>query len=239
MDSWIDFYDSTHSIYVSDTHRKAHFEVIANDIRNYLPSSEAVVLDYSCGEALCANDVAADCHRLILAEPATSVRTRLAKRFANNGKIEVVSLDDMKSLPDASLDLVVMISVAQYMTPADLDNALILIRRLLKPTGRLVLGDILDPNVGAVTDVTALLRFAASRGFLAEAVTGVVRMVLSDYRTVRSKIGLQSYSESQILEKLAAAGFAAKRQSKNVGYNPARMTFLASVSFQKTGQPDR
>lgn len=228
MDSWIDYYDSAHSIYVSDTHRKAHFEVIAGDICRYISSQDAVVLDYSCGEALSAANVTAACRQLILAEPAASVRSRLAERFAGDAKIKVISLDDIKSLPDASVDLAVMISVAQYMTPADLDAAFALLHRLLKPGGRFILGDILDPNVGAVTDVMALLRFAATRGFLIEAITGVVRMALSDYRQVRKKIGLQHYAESDMLEKLKAAGFTASRAPQNVGYNPARMTFVAS-----------
>lgn len=230
MDSWIDFYDSTHSIYVSETHRKAHFEVIAADIRRYIQSPEAVVLDYSCGEALSAADVAAACGKLMLAEPAANIRARLTQRFADNEKIKVVSLDDLKSLPERSCDLIVMISVAQYMTPADLDGALMLFRGLLKPGGRLILGDVLDPRVGAVSDVAALLRFAARRGFLFAAMAGVVRMALSEYRTVRSGIGLQTYTESDILAKLAAAGLKAAREPANVGYNPARMTFVASAA---------
>jgi SAM-dependent methyltransferase len=228
MDDWIDYYDSAHSIYVNDAHRKAHFDVIAGDIRRYIPSPDAVVLDYSCGEALSAGHVTAACQQLILAEPAPSVRARLAARFAGNGKIKVVSLTDLAGLPEQSVDLVVMISVAQYMTPADLDAAFALVRRLLKPAGTFLLGDILDPRVGAVTDVTALLKFAAARGFLVDAVIGIARMALSNYRTVRQKIGLQHYSEADMLAKLKAAGFGAKRAPQNVGYNPARMTFVAS-----------
>ena len=76
MDDWIDYYDSTHTIYVSKLHRDVHFRVIANDILSYVPSPDAVVLDYSCGEALFAAGVAAACRKLILAEPAPGVRGR-------------------------------------------------------------------------------------------------------------------------------------------------------------------
>ena len=54
MKDWIDFYDSAHSIYVSARHRDLHFQLIADHIAAYLPSSDAVVIDYSCGEALSA-----------------------------------------------------------------------------------------------------------------------------------------------------------------------------------------
>src|ERR1700752_273384 len=123
MDDWIDYYDSTHTIYVSKLHRDVHFRVIANDILSYVPSPDAVVLDYSCGEALSAAQVAAACRKLILAEPAPGVRGRLTARFGPNRKIEVRSLDDLQQMPDTSVDLAVMISVAQYMTPAELDRA--------------------------------------------------------------------------------------------------------------------
>lgn len=52
MDDWIDYYDSTHTIYVSKLHRDLHFQIIARDIIGYISSPEATVLDYACGEAL-------------------------------------------------------------------------------------------------------------------------------------------------------------------------------------------
>jgi len=229
MDDWIDYYDSTHTIYVSKLHRDVHFRVIANDILAYVPSPEAVVLDYSCGEALLAAQVAAACQKLILAEPAPGVRGRLNARFGPNPKIAVRSLDDLTQLPDRSVDLAVMISVAQYMTPAELDAAFALMRRILKPGGRLVLGDILRPEVGAATDVMALLRLAAKNGFLTDALWGLARTALSDYWQLRKSIGLQRYSEAEMLAKLTSAGFEAALAKKNVGYNPARMTFLATA----------
>lgn len=229
MDDWIDYYDSTHTIYVSKLHRDVHFRVIANDILAYVPSQDAVVLDYSCGEALSAAQVAAACQKLILAEPAPGVRGRLTARFGPNPKIVVRSLDDLQQLPDTSVDLAVMISVAQYMTPIELDRAFALMRRVLKPGGRLVVGDILRPNVGAATDVIALLKLAAKNGFLTDALWGLARTALSDYWQLRQSIGLQRYAENDMIAKLNAAGFNAKLAKTNVGYNPSRMTFVATI----------
>ncbi len=45
MDDWIDYYDSTHTIYASKRHRDLHFAVIAHDIISYISSKDAVVLD--------------------------------------------------------------------------------------------------------------------------------------------------------------------------------------------------
>jgi len=231
MDDWIDYYDSTHTIYASRLHRDLHFQLIARDIIGYISSPEAVVLDYACGEALSAAKVAAACGQLILAEPAPGVRGRLIARFAPDTRIRVRSLDDIRKMPENSVDLVVMNSVAQYMTPAELDAAFAIIRRLLKPGGRLVLGDILRPEVGMPRDVIALLRFAATHGFLRDALIGLVSTALSDYRQLRARVGLQRYGETEMMAKLAAAGFTASRAHSNIGHNPWRMTFVARHAF--------
>jgi ubiquinone/menaquinone biosynthesis C-methylase UbiE len=231
MDDWINYYDSTHTIYASRLHRDLHFQLIARDIIGYIPSAEAVVLDYACGEALSAARVAEACGKLYLAEPAPGVRGRLIARFAPNTKIRVRSLDDLRKMGENSVDLVVMNSVVQYMTPGDLDQAFAVIRRLLKPGGRLVLGDVLRPEVGMIRDVIALLRFAATHGFLKDALIGLVSTALSDYRQLRARVGLQRYGETEMVAKLAAAGFTASRAHSNIGHNPWRMTFVARPAF--------
>jgi ubiquinone/menaquinone biosynthesis C-methylase UbiE len=231
MDDWIDYYDSTHTIYASKRHRDLHFQVVARDIIGYISSADAVVLDYACGEALYAARVADACGKLYLAEPAPGVRGRLIARFAPNTKIRVRSLDDLRKMAEKSVDLVVMNSAAQYMTPVELDSAFAVIRRLLKPGGRLVLGDILRPEVGIFRDVLALLRFAATHGFLKDALIGLISTALSDYRQLRSRVGLQRYGESEMIAKLAAAGFTASRAHFNIGHNPWRMTFVARHAF--------
>jgi ubiquinone/menaquinone biosynthesis C-methylase UbiE len=231
MDDWIDYYDSTHTIYASRLHRDLHFQLIAKDIVGYISSPDAVVLDYACGEALSAAEVADACGKLYLAEPAPGVRGRLIARFAPNTKIRVRSLDDLRKMAEQSVDLAVMNSVAQYMTPEELDAAFAVIRRLLKPGGRLVVGDILRPEVGMGRDVAALLKFAARHGFLRDALIGLVSTALSDYRQLRARVGLQRYSEAEMIAKLAMSGFTASRAHFNIGHNPWRMTFVARHAF--------
>jgi len=227
MDEWIDYYDSTHTIYASKLHRDLHFQIIARDIIGYISSPDTVVLDYACGEALSAAKVADACAKLYLAEPAPGVRGRLIARFAPNTKIRVRSLDDLRKMDEQSIDLVVMNSVAQYMTQEELDSAFMVVRRLLKPNGRLVVGDILQPEVGMARDVLALLKFAGSHGFLTDALYGLASTALSDYRQLRTRVGLQRYSESEMIAKLGRAGFSASRAQNNIGHNPWRMTFVA------------
>jgi SAM-dependent methyltransferase len=227
MNDWIDFYDSSHSIYVSPRHAEIHFRTIAEDIIGFIPRTDAVVVDYSCGEAFSAPRIAAACGKLVLAEPAPGVRARIEQRTSSIPNIDVCSLDELEGNYARTADLVVMNSVAQYMTSEELDAALGRIRSLLKPEGMFVLGDIIRPGTGPVTDASALLRFAARHGFLKDAFVGLIRTALSDYRRIRQRIGLSTYTEADILRRLRAAGFDGRHHARNIGHNPARMTFCA------------
>lgn len=225
---WISFYDFKHSvIYVNARHRDVHYRTIAEHIRDYVPSPSARVLDYGCGEATSADLVAAECGHLTLVEAAPNVRAALAARYAHNPKISVLTPDQAGALPPGSLDLIVLHSVAQYLTGAQFDGLAATFRKLLKPGSLLIIGDIVPPRLAAPAAALALLRFAAANGFFWAAVGGLMRIFVSDYLRLRKTVGLSHYEASEMLAKLEAAGFAAKRAPRNIGHNQQRMTFLA------------
>jgi SAM-dependent methyltransferase len=226
MRAWIDWYDSPHTIYANARHRDVHFRRIAQDIARYVPARDATVVDYGCGEALHGSIVADAAGKLILAEPAPNVRGRVAARFAGNSQVTVCGLEDVATLPDRSIDLAVMHSVIQYMTDDELKAALATIRRILKPTGIFVLGDVIAPGTPAATDALALLRFGLADGFFLAAGISLARTLFSNYWKLRTSIGLARYDEPTILAKLTECGFSAVRERKNIGHNQARMTFL-------------
>ncbi len=222
---WISFWNSKHSIYVNARHHEAHYRRIAQDMLKYVPPGGGV-LDYGCGEALAAETVAEPAGRLVLCEAAPNVRAAIARRFANNAKIEARAPEELAALPDASFDLIVMHSVAQYLSPAELDALLALFHRLLKPGGLLVLGDIIPVKVSALTDALTLLKFGVRDGFFLAALLGLLRTAFSSYRRLRSTLGLTRYDEADMLARLRAAGYLPRRAADNIGHNPARMSFL-------------
>jgi SAM-dependent methyltransferase len=224
---WTRFWDTNHSVYVSPRHLDSHYRHIADDIIRVLPHAQARVLDHGCGEALHARRVADACGALYLCDAAPTLRTRLAERFADAPRIRVVSPGEVETLRDGELDLVVANSLAQYLRPSDLAKLIALWRRLLKPEGRLILADIITPDQTAVTDATALLRFAAANGFLLDAVAGLARTFFSDYRKLRAELGLTRYSEAELIGMLGENGFEAQRLHPNFGYNDARLAVVA------------
>ena len=227
MRDWIEFYDSPHSIYVNARHKDVHYSEIAAQIAAFVPGPGARVLDYGCGEATHADKVAAVAAQLFLCDAAPSVRSTVAERFAGNGKIRVVSPEDVEGMADGALDLIVANSVVQYLTRDTLTALLALWRRLLAPNGVLIVADVIPPEVGVASDALALIRYAAAHGFLVAAFAGLVRTAASSYRQLQQTLSKARYGEAEFLNLLRDAGYAAERLSRNMEHNQARMTFRA------------
>jgi ubiquinone/menaquinone biosynthesis C-methylase UbiE len=232
MADWISFYDLRHSlIYVNARHRDVHYRKIADDLRAHVPSPAAAVMDYGCGEATSADRLAEATGHLTMVEAAPNVLAALKARYGGNDKISVVTPAQAAAMPAASFDLIVLHSVAQYLTGAELDGLLTTFRRLLKPDGLLVVGDIVQPRLAAPAAALSLLRFAAGNGFFIAAVLGLIRIAVSDYLRLKSKVGMSHYDEAAMLEKLTRAGYRAERAARNIGHNQWRMTFLCRLAI--------
>jgi SAM-dependent methyltransferase len=227
MSDWRTFWDSNHSIYVNARHKDVHYREVAEGIASYVPGPDARVLDYGCGEALHADLIANVAGEVYLSDSAPTVRAQMTERFAVNPRIKVLAPEEVEHLPSQTFDLIVSNSVVQYLTAAELDRLLALWRRLLKPDGALIVADVIPPDVGAISDVTALLRYARRNGFLLAAMLGLARTAISPYRKLRSQLGIAQYTEADFRQKLVAAGLSAERLTHNLEHNPARMSFRA------------
>lgn len=225
--NWLEFWNGEHAIYVNDRHKMLHDRMVARDVAALIPPGKPVVLDFGCGEATEAAAVAKRCGRLYLSDAAPAVLARFRARHAGDPVIQPLSPEEVETLPDGVLDLVVVNSLLQYLSREELRGWLAVFRAKLKPGGALVLGDVIAPDVSPLTDASALLRFGFEGGFLLAALGGLVRTFFSDYRKLRSQLGLSTYSEEDIRGELEDAGFVAQRRHPNLGHNQARMTFIA------------
>lgn len=225
--SWLDFWNGQHRIYVSERHRAVHYERIAADIRRLIPRPDAVVVDWGCGDALAAEAVAAGAGELILCDAAENTRARVAARLAGRPGIKVVSPEELRRDQAGRVDLMTVVSVLQYLDPAGLDALLADAQLLLAPGGSLVIADVIPPGDDLVGDVRNLLGTAWRHGFLPAALAGLVATFFSPYRKLRTRIGLARHAEADMLARLQAAGFRAERIHPNIGFDQRRMAFRA------------
>lgn len=228
--NWRDFWNGTHSIYVSDRHRMLHYERVANGIAALVDQPSETVLDYACGDALSADRVAARCGRLYLFDAAPTVEARLRRRFGKEDKIVVLSSETLAALPQGSLDLVIANSLLQYLSRGEFEALLDFWHTKLKPTGHLVLADVIAQDSSALGDAWALLTFGIEGGFFWQACAGLVATFFSDYRKLRHDLGLSRYDVEDMQNLLAAHGFAGKRAPANIGHNQRRMMFIAALA---------
>ncbi len=230
--SWREFWNADTPIYANDRHKLVHYQGVVKDIEKLLPGPDARVVDYGCGEALAAGSLAARCRHLYLCDGAEMVRDRLRQRLIAVANTTILSPEEFDTVPDRSIDLIVVNSVVQYLSREQLAICLARWHGKLNSSGRLVVADVIPPGIGPLTDAAALLRFATANNFLIAALAGLVRTFFSDYRRVRAQLGLAHYSESEFLQVLHNAGFAAQRMSWNFGHNSARMAFEARAVSQ-------
>ncbi len=228
--TWIEYWNSKPSIYVSERHKAEHYRSLALQIAERVPGRTAMVLDYGCGEALAAREIAACCGHLVLCDAAESVRSGLHERYRGVQEISVCSPEDLADDATARFDLIVVNSLLQYLAYDELARCMTMWRRLLSPDGEVLFADVIPPNVRPQSDAWQLLTFAARRGFLLEAVLGLVRTALSDYRSLRDRLGFTMLSEADFIALTIRHGLRARRVHPNLGHNQLRMAFLARRS---------
>lgn len=231
MKSWLDFWNAPNAIYVSPRHQRAHYAKVSNGTRSFvLAGSEAIVLDWGCGDALEANDLARVCGTLLLYDRADPTRRRLVSRFADHSKIRVLDDAELDATLPASVDLIIVNSVVQYLDRGQFVDALQLFYRLLKSDGKLLLGDIIAPDTPLIGHVTTFLRFAWQNGFFVAAIFGLARNFVSPYRKLRRNAGYACYTQSQLLGLLNDNGFVGERLMSNIAVSQLRSSYLARKS---------
>ncbi len=201
---------------------------MSESILSVLPAGRApVVLDYGCGEALCAPAVAERTRQLLLFDISQEIRRDLLDRYAGDPAISVVSEQDIAALTAGSVDVIVANSVIQYLDRVAFAGLMTQWRRWLAPGGLLVVADVIPPHTGIAQEATIMLLLGIRHGYLLSALKSLVAMSFSDYRSLRRQLGLSRYTEAEMLAMLGEHGFDARRHTRNFGLNPTRMTFLA------------
>ena len=228
MQSWLDFWNAPNAIYVSKRHQHAHYAKVLAGISRYMPADSAgIVLDWGCGDALAAGDLAQACRTLLLYEAAETTRHRLVLSYAKHPNIEVLDNAELGAIPPASIDLILVNSVAQYLSSQQFIGALQLFHKLLKSDGKLLLGDIIEPDTPLIGHVKTFLHFAWRNGFFLAAIFGLARNFISPYRKLRRDAGYACYTVGEMVDLLSRNGFAGKHLTSNIAVSQLRSSYLA------------
>jgi cyclopropane fatty-acyl-phospholipid synthase-like methyltransferase len=228
MKSWLDFWNAPNAIYAGSRHQRAHSAKVLAGVSGFVPSGgESVVLDWGCGDAVAADELAQSCGTLLLFEPAPTTRNRLVARYAGHPKIEVLDDATLETVASGSVDLIVVNSVVQYLSRQQFADALRLFRRLLKSDGKLLLGDIIEPDTPMLRHVMTFLGFAWQNGFFLAGILSLARNLTSPYCQLRRSAGYACYRVVEMLAVLEDSGFVGERLPSNIAVSQLRSSYLA------------
>jgi SAM-dependent methyltransferase len=188
------------------------------------PLSHGRVLDFGSGFGFVAERLAPHVGELWLWDQSPSMREKAAARVARHPNARVAPSAPPGGTPGA-FDLILVNSVAQYLTPAQLAACLTTWAGMLAPTGRVILADLIPPDYAATGDMLRLLRFAARRGFFWNAL-GAGAGEFVRYLRMRTELPLTRFGRTDIETLARAAGLVAEFPAANLGYKAGRLTAI-------------
>jgi|GEM_PF-2193338 len=181
------------------------------------------LLDWGCGHARGSRVYAAAGLRVSLHEPSPALRRSAAAHCAGRPGVDLI--ERTEDLSPGSLDAVVVFSVVQYLTEAELAALLQEARRCLRPGGALVLGDVIHRGGG---DLATFFARPRSLRHLGQRVREGVRLAASGYLGARRAQPLRRFEPQRVASRLRAAGFDdVRRLPQNLGPHPRRASWLA------------
>ncbi len=225
--AWLQFWNQEQSVYVSQRHIVSNYRAIADDFLALEPEGVGkTLLDYGCGEALATGRFVTAGYHVALYDPSALMQEK-ARRFARG---ETTLYRTAAEIPRQSADVILIVSVLQYLSKDETSDMLRSVHEYLRPVGKLYIADVVPPDVSMLRDVYSLLRAGLRDGFFFAALIGLGKTFFSEYRSLRKTAGFTTWSEGEFLALLAARGFQGVRMPHNIGHNQGRMTFCATIA---------
>jgi SAM-dependent methyltransferase len=177
------------------------------------------VIDFGCGFGFVAEAVAPAVRTVAVWDRGAAMRQHARAILAPHANVRWLDLDALDERGDApAADLILMNSVAQYMTHAELAGRLRALGGMLCPTGRLVVSDIIPP--GRSLSWEGLVLALRHPGLVLDR----WRVWGPDYLRKLQRLPLLRLSPED-LERLAAeAGLAVAVHRRNLSHFRGRLT---------------
>ena len=189
------------------------------------------VLDFGCGFGLVAALLAPRVGEVWVWDQSPNmcaVAERTTARFANVRLCDLSATHQVDLQPYiGSMDLILVNSVAQYMTSAELSQWLVRWRELLTPGGKLVLSDLMAPEHRGFADIADLLRLGIRHGSPLSATSKALGGVLQYWR-MRQAVPLTRIGQEDLGRRATQAGLNLVVLPRNLTHFSRRWTAVLS-----------
>ncbi|AEV97276.1 hypothetical protein A4D02_17085 [Niastella koreensis] len=163
------------------------------------------LFDYGCGPGFVADSLAGKNVQLTGADINDFFISACRKKHPT-ARFLLITTDvaaNKKILAEAlnrkQFDYILLLSIIQYFKSAnDLDEVIDMLRSYLKPTGKLIIADVLDDNTSSMKDAYSLLMHCIKKGRIGAFVGFISYLLFSDYRKISKENKLLLVSEPTI-----------------------------------------
>ena len=226
ISGWLAFWDKPHSIYVNARHKDVHYSADRAADRGAGALAASARARLRLGEALHADLVAAAAGEVLLCEGAPRPARRHRRALCRQCENPRPGAGGSRALADRSLDLIVLHSVAQYLTPEEVANCSRCSTGCSKPTACLW-----SATSSRRTSPPRPMRWpcCASAPPTAFCSPPLPACCARCFRLLASALALRPHPlrRSRDDGKARRRRFGAQREAHNIGHNQARMVFMA------------
>jgi ribosomal protein S18 acetylase RimI-like enzyme/2-polyprenyl-3-methyl-5-hydroxy-6-metoxy-1,4-benzoquinol methylase len=212
--------------------RQAIFRIEADDVARRLRQAMSLgpqtrMLDFGCGFGLVADRLAPHVAELALWDGSANIRRWARVNVAGHRNIRFLDLAGKP--PAAAFDVILVHSVAQYLTVPEIQQWLATWRAMLAPGGRLIVSDLLPPGYDGLTDLLAFLGFCARKRFLIRALREGWAEARS-YGRMRARQDLLRVDPEELRRWGAEQGLEMTLLSDNLSYRRSRLAAVLRVA---------
>jgi SAM-dependent methyltransferase len=184
------------------------------------------VLDFGCGFGHVAEFVAPRVASVRIWDSAVSVREAAVHRLRDLANVDLLDLGGPEAPSEMQgLDLILIHSVIQYMSPDELKAQLAVWRDLLAVDGRIVISDVIPPDVDTTKELIGFLRFGLRNGFLFDAILNGLKEIPRYFGT-RKTGSLLCLAPEELRDQAMQAGLDCEVLAQNLSYRQQRFTVV-------------
>jgi SAM-dependent methyltransferase len=193
------------------------------------------VLDFGCGFGFVAALLAPRVGEIWLWDSSPGMRSVAERTTAAFPNVRFCDLSAARSIDQqpqiGSMHLILVNSVTQYMTPAEVWQWLVRWRELLAPGGKLVLSDLIPPQHSGLVDIADLLWLGARHGSPLKATNEALGGLVNYWRTRRA-VPLNRIGQEDLSQRASEAGLDMIALPRNLTHFSKRWTAVLSPRVQ-------